>query len=43
MNVGYARVSTQDQKLELQVSELEKYGLEKIFKEKECCQGETRA
>ncbi|MEP2025438.1 MAG: recombinase family protein [Reichenbachiella sp.] len=34
MKVGYARVSTQDQKLELQVSELEKYGCEKIFKEK---------
>lgn len=34
MKIGYARVSTQDQKLELQVSELEKYGCEKIFKEK---------
>lgn len=34
MKVGYARVSTQDQKLELQVLELEKYGCEKIFKEK---------
>lgn len=34
MKVGYARVSTQDQKLELQISELEKYGCEKIFKEK---------
>jgi len=34
MKVGYARVSTQDQKLELQISELEKHGCEKIFKEK---------
>ena len=34
MKVGYARVSTQDQKLELQISELEKYGCEKIFQEK---------
>lgn len=34
MKVGYARVSTQDQKLELQTNELEKYGCEKIFKEK---------
>lgn len=34
MKVGYARVSTQDQKWELQTNELEKYGCEKIFKEK---------
>ena len=34
MKVGYARVSTQDQKLELQTNELEKHGCEKIFKEK---------
>jgi DNA invertase Pin-like site-specific DNA recombinase len=34
MKIGYARVSTQDQKLELQLSELEKYGCEKIFQEK---------
>ncbi|SMD31826.1 Site-specific DNA recombinase [Reichenbachiella faecimaris] len=34
MKIGYARVSTQDQKLELQVSELEKYGCENIYKEK---------
>jgi len=34
MKIGYARVSTQDQKLELQTSELEKYGCKKIFKEK---------
>lgn len=34
MKIGYARVSTQDQKLELQISELEKYGCEKFYKEK---------
>ncbi|MEO9484013.1 MAG: recombinase family protein [Ekhidna sp.] len=34
MKVGYARVSTQDQKLELQTNELENYGCKKIFKEK---------
>ena len=35
MNIGYARVSTQDQKLEVQLSELQKYGCEMIFKEKQ--------
>ena len=35
MNIGYARVSTQDQKLEVQLTELEKYGCEIIFKEKQ--------
>lgn len=34
MKIGYARVSTQDQKLEMQLSELEQYGCEMIFKEK---------
>jgi len=34
MIFGYARVSTQDQKLELQINELEKYGCEEIYKEK---------
>ena len=34
MKIGYARVSTQDQKLELQLSELKKYCCEKIFQEK---------
>ncbi|MBA7495576.1 DNA-invertase hin [subsurface metagenome] len=34
MKIGYARVSTQDQNLELQLSELDKYGCKKIYKEK---------
>lgn len=34
MKIGYARVSTQDQKLEIQFTELQKYGCEMIFQEK---------
>ena len=34
MKIGYARVSTQDQSLELQVEALEKFGCEIIYKEK---------
>lgn len=34
MKIGYARVSTQDQNLELQTTALENFGCEKIFKEK---------
>lgn len=34
MNVGYARVSTKDQNLDLQIEALEKAGCEKIYQEK---------
>lgn len=34
MNIGYARVSTQDQNLDLQVDALSKAGCEKIYEEK---------
>lgn len=34
MKIGYARVSTIDQKLEIQIRELKKAGCEKIYKEK---------
>src|SRR5262245_9529830 len=32
--IGYARVSSRDQKLELQVGQLQKYGCDEIFQEK---------
>jgi DNA invertase Pin-like site-specific DNA recombinase len=35
MKIGYARVSTKDQNLELQLEELKKYECEKIFQEKQ--------
>ncbi|EOO11168.1 recombinase family protein [Bacillus cereus] len=35
MKFGYARVSTQDQSLSLQLDAMEKYGVERIFEEKE--------
>lgn len=35
MKIGYARVSTRDQNLELQIDALQKYGCEKLFQEKQ--------
>lgn len=35
MMIGYARVSTKEQNLSRQIQELEKYGCEKVFQEKE--------
>jgi DNA invertase Pin-like site-specific DNA recombinase len=34
MKIGYARVSTKDQNLDLQIEALEKAGCEKIYQEK---------
>ena len=34
MKIGYARVSSTDQDLSIQIETLEKYGCEKIFQEK---------
>jgi DNA invertase Pin-like site-specific DNA recombinase len=34
MKIGYARVSTHDQKLEMQIDELTRFGCELLFKEK---------
>ncbi|MGL5950085.1 MAG: recombinase family protein, partial [Cetobacterium sp.] len=34
MKFGYARVSTTDQNLEMQISALDKYGVDKIFSDK---------
>ena len=34
MKIGYARISTIDQKLEIQLTELKRYGCQKIYQEK---------
>lgn len=35
MKIGYARVSTRDQNLDLQIDALQKYGCEKLYQEKQ--------
>lgn len=42
MKIGYARVSTQDQKLELQLDDLKSYGCETVYKEKISSKSKTR-
>ena len=42
MKIGYARVSTQDQKLELQIDALEQDGCERIYQEKKSGKNKER-
>jgi len=42
MKIGYARVSTLDQNLELQTDTLEKAGCEKIFTDRASCANDDR-
>ena len=42
MKIGYARVSTQDQRLELQLDDLKSYGCETFYKEKMSGKNKTR-
>lgn len=42
MKVGYARVSTKEQQLDIQIDQLEEFGCEKIWKEKKSAKTDDR-